>query len=136
VGDCWNLDGLGPYKKFMKIPKKSQRPIHLCKEGMWELFSPTLLVKVEVAILKYGSPLQFLKSSMRRRKRSLPARARSLASTGEAWMCGTYVNGSPKSSFSTCGGAAPFCSFYFWLLSLQVCRILNDLGHDHDTRSG
>jgi hypothetical protein len=25
---CWNLDGLGPYKKFLKIPKKSQA--HSC----------------------------------------------------------------------------------------------------------
>jgi hypothetical protein len=37
---------------------------------MWELFSITLLVEVEIAILKYGSPLQFLKSSVRRRKKS------------------------------------------------------------------
>ena len=35
---------------------------------MWELFSTTLLVEVEVAILKYGSPLHFLKSSVRRIK--------------------------------------------------------------------
>jgi hypothetical protein len=34
-------------------------PIHVSK-GMWELFSTTLLVEVEVAILKYGSPLHFL----------------------------------------------------------------------------
>jgi hypothetical protein len=53
---------------------------------MWELFSTTLLVEVEVVILKYGSPPHFLKSSVRRSKRSPHARARSprLASPGGA----------------------------------------------------
>jgi hypothetical protein len=37
---------------------------------MCKLFRTTLLVEVEVAILKYGSPLHFFKSSVRRRKRS------------------------------------------------------------------
>jgi hypothetical protein len=46
---------------------------------MWELFSTTLLVKVEVVIFKYESPLRFLNSSVRRRKRSPQARAHSLA---------------------------------------------------------
>jgi hypothetical protein len=44
---------------------------------MWELFSTTLLVEVEVVILKYVSPLHFLKSSVRRSKRSPHTRARS-----------------------------------------------------------
>jgi len=55
--------------------KKSQRPIHLCKGGKWELFSPTLLVELEVVMLKYGSPLHSLKSTMRRKE----AHTRSLA---------------------------------------------------------
>jgi hypothetical protein len=62
---------------------------------MWELVSTTLLVKVEVTILKYGSPLHFLKSSVRRRKRS--PHVRWLASPGgvgrRARACGTCVNG-------------------------------------------
>jgi hypothetical protein len=50
---------------------------------MWELFSTTLLIEVEVAILKYGSHLHFLKSSVSRRKRSPHALTR-LASWGGA----------------------------------------------------
>jgi hypothetical protein len=49
---------------------------------MWELFSTTLLVEVEIVILKYGSPLHFLKSSVRRSNRS--PHARSLAWPGGA----------------------------------------------------
>jgi hypothetical protein len=49
---------------------------------MWELFSTTLLIEVEVAILKYGSPLHFLKSSVRRRKKSPHARARLASPVG------------------------------------------------------
>jgi hypothetical protein len=41
-----------------------------------KLFSTTLLVEVEIVILKYESPLHFLKSSVRRRKRSPHTRAR------------------------------------------------------------
>jgi hypothetical protein len=37
----------------------------MCKEWEWESFRPTMLVEVEVAMLKYGSPLYFLKSSVR-----------------------------------------------------------------------
>jgi hypothetical protein len=40
---------------------------------MWKLFNTILLVKVEVVILKYVSPIHLLKSSVRRSKRS-PAR--------------------------------------------------------------
>jgi hypothetical protein len=42
---------------------------------MWELFNTTLLVEVEVVILKYVSLLHFIKSSVRRSKRSPHARA-------------------------------------------------------------
>jgi hypothetical protein len=35
---------------------------------MWELFSITLLVEIEVVILKYRIPLHFLKSSVRRKR--------------------------------------------------------------------
>jgi hypothetical protein len=35
---------------------------------MWELFNTTLLVEVEVVILKYVSPLHFLKSSVRSKR--------------------------------------------------------------------
>jgi hypothetical protein len=51
-------------------------------KGMWELFSTTLLVEVEIAILKYGSSLHFLKSIVRRRKKSPHACARSLRLAG------------------------------------------------------
>jgi hypothetical protein len=51
---CWNLYGLGSITNY-KISNKSQRPIHVSKR-MWELFSVTLIVEVDVAILKYGSP--------------------------------------------------------------------------------
>jgi hypothetical protein len=78
---CWNLYGHGPITNY-EIPNQSQKPVHVSK-GMWEHFSTTLLVEVEVAILKYGSPLHFLKSSVRRRKRSPHARVRSLASPGQ-----------------------------------------------------
>jgi hypothetical protein len=49
---------------------------------MWELFSTTLLIEVEVVILKYGSPPHILKSSVRRSKRSPHAHA-PLARRGE-----------------------------------------------------
>ena len=68
----------------------------MCKEGMWELFSLTLLVEVEVAMLKYGSLLHFLKSSRWRRKRSPHVRSRlpRLAGPGEtACVRDTCVNG-------------------------------------------
>jgi hypothetical protein len=81
VGDCWNLYELGPITNC-KIPNKSQRPIHVSKEDV-ETLQYHLACKVEVVILKYRSPLYFLKSSMRRRKRSPHARAR-LASPGGA----------------------------------------------------
>jgi hypothetical protein len=53
---------------------------------MWELFSITLLVEVKIDILKYGSPLHFLKSNVRRRKRNPHAYARlpRLAGLGRA----------------------------------------------------
>jgi hypothetical protein len=82
VGDCWNLYELGPITNC-KIPNKSQRPIHVSKEDV-ETLQYHLACKVEVVILKYRSPLYFLKSSMRRRKRSPHARAR-LASPRLAW---------------------------------------------------
>ena len=48
----------------------------MCARGdVWELFSTTLPVEVEVAILKYGSPLHFHKSSVGRRKGSPHARS-------------------------------------------------------------
>jgi hypothetical protein len=40
----------------------------VCKEWERESFSPTLLVKVEVVILKYESHFHSLKSNTRRRK--------------------------------------------------------------------
>jgi hypothetical protein len=86
---CWNLYGFSPITNC-EIPSKSQRPIYVSK-GMRELFSTTLLVEVELLILKYGSLLYFLKSSVRRRKRSPYARVLArLASPGG-------VNGPPKS---------------------------------------
>jgi hypothetical protein len=51
---------------------------------MWELFSTTLLVEVEVVILKYVSPLHLLKSSVRRSKRSPHARSLALPRQGGA----------------------------------------------------
>jgi hypothetical protein len=53
---------------------------------MWELFSTTLLVEMEVVILKYVSPLHFLKCSVRS-KRSPHARAH-LTSRGGANSAG------------------------------------------------
>jgi hypothetical protein len=49
---------------------------------MLELFSTTLLVEVEVVILKCESPLHFLKSSVRRRKRSPHARTQLVSPHG------------------------------------------------------
>jgi hypothetical protein len=53
---------------------------------MWELFNTTLLIEVEVVILKYRSHLHFLKSSVRMSKRSLHARALARRAKGAgAW---------------------------------------------------
>jgi hypothetical protein len=56
----------------------------VCKEGSEKLFSLTLLVEVEVDMLKYESPLYFFKSNVRRRKE---ARMRSLCLS--RWATGT-----------------------------------------------
>jgi hypothetical protein len=66
-----------------RIPNKSQRSIHVSK-GIWKLFSTTLLVEVDVVILKYESCSHFLRSSVRRRKRNPHARSPRLASLGGA----------------------------------------------------
>jgi hypothetical protein len=96
---------------------------HSCEQGMWKLFSITLLVEVEIVILKYESSLHFLKSSVRRRKRSPHALAR-LAGPGGAGRRarGTCVNGPLKSGSSSCGSAVSFCSFSFLFLGLQVAE--------------
>ena len=57
------------YHCSVEIPmKRPQRHIHVRKRGGVGTFCPTLLGKVEVAIFKYGSPLHFLNSSVRRTK--------------------------------------------------------------------
>jgi hypothetical protein len=111
---------------------------------MWELFNTTLLVEVEVAILKYGSSLHLLKSSVRRRKKSLHARARSpnRAGRGEeraapAWM----VRRNPASRLA--GARSPFAVLVFGFSAfklqsskrLQIKSSKNDLDRDRDTMS-
>ena len=73
-----------------------------------ELFSPTLLGKVEVGILKFGRPLHFLKSSVRWRKGSQHACA---SSPGGAK--GPSISGSPLA-----GVWPPFAIFSFGFLAL------------------
>jgi hypothetical protein len=55
-----------------------------------ELFSPTLLWKVEVAILKFGRPLHFLKSRVRRERK--PTHARSLGFLGKGGAKGSFID--------------------------------------------
>jgi hypothetical protein len=90
---------------------------------MWELFSTTLLVEVKVVILKYGSPLHFLKSSVRS-KRSPRSLAR-LAGPGRAKGVGvrTCVNGPLKSGSSPCESAILVGQDYISNLSATPKRI-------------
>jgi hypothetical protein len=78
----------------------------MCAKRRWELFSPTLLVKVEVAMLKYRSPLHFLKSSVRRRKESPHVQARSPRLASQGGMGVRHLH-----EWST----------EIWLLALQGC---------------
>jgi hypothetical protein len=87
---------------------------------MWELFSTTLLVEVKVVILKYGNHLHFLKSSVRRSKRSTHALAR-LAGRGAG------VNGPPKSGSSPCGERDLFLLFSFLVSWSSSCMSPNRL---------
>ena len=83
------------------------------QRGKWELFSSTLLVELEVAMLKYGSPLHSLKSTMRRKE----ARTCMLAwLSGAGWgqrarVLATCVNGPPKFYPLPCGVTASFYRF-------------------------
>jgi hypothetical protein len=86
--------------------KKSQRLNHVSKREVGT-FSPTMLGEVDLAMLKYGSHLHVLKSSVKRRKGSPHAPLVSPDGVGRrARTRGSCVNGLPKFSW-------PFLQFWF-----------------------
>jgi hypothetical protein len=120
------------------------------KELEWEFFSLTLLMKVKVVMLKYGSPLYFLKSSVRRRKKAhtlaltSPRRVQSVIVTGDR-VRQPYIS-SLLTNAKTPQIELGFCLFLLLhrrhsLSPERLCaqtirlQILKGLCHDRDRRS-
>ena len=79
-------------------------------------------IKVEVVSSSTSYVLGVRKEAPHARARSprlaTPRRAGPGGAGRWARVRDVRVNGPPKSGPSPCGGAASFCSFYFWLLVL------------------
>jgi hypothetical protein len=134
IAICWDIWAWS--NRNSEIPMNFLKPIHVSKEWKWETFSPPLLVEVNVAMFEYGSPLHYLKSSVRRKEADTrplalwagPGKGRRRSTS--AWMV--------RWNLAPClTGHGLFLQIYFlvtWPSSLRI-GVLNCLDRDRNTKS-